>query len=1184
LKISNDLIGLSLQPTDNDSDILYFSGLGTSNYHSLVTNYQNIFVGDLKQNQIIVNTESNHNLQINDLVEFDIQVGISKTFKVEFNSTNRRIVINAKDIQDVNIENNTVIVESHEFKTGQKLIYETTNTIGGLINNQIYYAVIIDDNTIKLSQYLSDSKKESPVVINLTSSGSGRLMPINPEISILKYQNIIFDISDESLAFRDNSAFELKFYEDEKFNNEFLSAKITKNGQIGIGTTSTIKLETTNLNKSIYYNFVPLYSNSSSTQKLVYVDSELGTNNKISIEDSILNSTHKVVGGGLTSFIFTTVKSLEHAVYDSTNSNLKYYTNSRTSSGPISKISVNSKKKLYNNLPYVKDIISSFGENAILESESSTIGKIKSDDIKLDDYGFNYSIDRSIRPKYKFPDILRISPLYVFDRIEIIDNGKNYISPPNLIAIDPINGNLIEDVILYYDFDLQNVQILKNTQGIGKFEPIILPVNNDNGITISFIEYDSLTNSVTVTISAEYNNINDFPFSIGDLVIIEDVLVEEGGKGYNSEEYNYKPFVIDYIDPNIGGTNGSIRFSLNDYLLPEEYPGIYDNRIVKGKIVPQSYFPKFKTYLKRINFLNNEEVKTLSNSGFVVGFDFDNNILRVSTDGEFSIGETIVGQSSNIKAIIVDIFSAESYINVGPNVTVESGFNKETGLLNNDRQRLHDNDYYQYFSYSVESETDYSTWSDEVDRLNHTAGFKKFSNLNIQQADSVETGLLYNQDFGNFYAESLSPEVINLNCYHDFDLVTENSFEISSKLKSNEIYFESRIISDYIESKGNRVLLIDDISDKFTTSERRPYQVIDQFEFLDIRFKKYFIHIMDVLDPSRSEFSVVSLLNSQNEGYINNYAIISSEDSIGYYDYTTSLDRYGQLIYYPTITDRKIYKFNIFSYDIGDVVGAATTTLFIGDIGNVSYVTGIKTENSTQPVSLVGLTTTRQDSCKYLVTITDDSNSYYEYYELNTVNDNGTLNVSMYGDLSTGSPLPDVSVGLVTFSSEIQNDNIVLNVHPSQTSIASSFRVNAVVTSIASTSIQNGSVEVGGNLLQSNFISTSITGPEPEKKLIFSYSSDFTSTYNLIVINDKTNNEIEFLELTTLLNNTNQQSFIVEYGNLSTNNSIGIFECEISDLTGDYELYFTPNQNIDYEMRILKALIGIEEQTGIAVI
>ena len=63
----------------------------------------------------------------------------------------------------------------------------------------------------------------------------------------------------------------------------------------------------------------------------------------------------------------------------------------------------------------------------------------------------------------------------------------------------------------------------------------------------------------------------------------------------------------------------------------------------------------------------------------------------------------------------------------------------------------------------------------------------------------------------------------SLHCVHDFDIATENNF--SSGTISDEIVFANRILTDYFESVGNRVLSIDDISGYFNSEPRSTVKI-----------------------------------------------------------------------------------------------------------------------------------------------------------------------------------------------------------------------------------------------------------------------------------------------------------------------------------------------------------------------
>ena len=86
---------------------------------------------------------------------------------------------------------------------------------------------------------------------------------------------------------------------------------------------------------------------------------------------------------------------------------------------------------------------------------------------------------------------------------------------------------------------------------------------------------------------------------------------------------------------------------------------------------------------------------------------------------------------------------SEAVFNLGGLSQEIRGWQDNVGYLGNDLNRLHDSDYYQYFSYSIKSGVDISTWSDAVSTLNHTVGYKKFGNLEVVSVPEVPvTGIV----------------------------------------------------------------------------------------------------------------------------------------------------------------------------------------------------------------------------------------------------------------------------------------------------------------------------------------------------------------------------------------------------------------------------------------------------------
>ena len=110
---------------------------------------------------------------------------------------------------------------------------------------------------------------------------------------------------------------------------------------------------------------------------------------------------------------------------------------------------------------------------------------------------------------------------------------------------------------------------------MNKVEPTILPTGNSNGVNIASADYNESNQRATISIGVSYSSLDDYPFEVGKKVMIEGVSVGVGstGKGYNSANYEYKLFEILATDPNVGGTLGSITYSLAGVIPDGEIAG-----------------------------------------------------------------------------------------------------------------------------------------------------------------------------------------------------------------------------------------------------------------------------------------------------------------------------------------------------------------------------------------------------------------------------------------------------------------------------------------------------------------------------------------------------------------------------------------------------------------------------------
>ena len=81
---------------------------------------------------------------------------------------------------------------------------------------------------------------------------------------------------------------------------------------------------------------------------------------------------------------------------------------------------------------------------------------------------------------------------------------------------------------------------------------------------------------------------------------------------------------------------------------------------------------------------------------------------------------------------------------------------------------------------------------------------------------------------------------------YDFDLVTENSKNIAGLFASDEINFANKILTDYIESRTNRVITIDSVSSEFNDLPRATaFSDVFDFDIDAIDGVKFYVMLFD---------------------------------------------------------------------------------------------------------------------------------------------------------------------------------------------------------------------------------------------------------------------------------------------------------------------------------------------------
>ena len=845
--ISTNKIGIGSTGTfvgvgTDDVGVLDIDSFGSGTEHSFKTTYNEIITGDIIKKTATVATASTHGLIDGDIIDLKVLSGIQTTFIVKYDDGNRRLLINPVSFAstDVNVANNSLYIQNHGFRMGEKVIHNSSNPAGGLDDSAIYYIIVIDENTIKLSDLFYDelSSDKDISIIDIVTPEAGRLSPINPEIQAFRNNTVIFDLSDSSLANSGFPAFEFDVYTDKSCTDPFftvdenvgissivLDFQVTKEGIIGQQNAKLSLIIDEKTPASLYYNVKPLRNAGASSSKVEAFSDDFNVlnPNRLTIVGSKFDSNVRISGVTTNTFDYTIIDTPEVSSYDARlgEAIIKYNTTSTFARGPVGDISLDSKGFGYKSLPYLDKVVSVAGTGALFLPRSTSIGQLS--EVVLTDIGFDYPADNTLRPAAALPATYKIEPLSKFSLIRVKDPGTNYFLAPDIVVVDGFTGRVNTEAFLRYDVGDTEVEIVRNTTGLYNVTPVLMPVNNPNGTRIDNIVFDSNSGDVVVSFAVTFTSVEDYPYQIGKRIIVENTNTQTAlpGRGFNSSAYEYKLFTLTDVDANIGGDFPTITYNIKNDLLPGEDPGQFDSFDSFGTVTPEIYFPIFEVFLEKDSFKKGEFITAQdNNTGVVQEYDAKNEFLKVRSKDQFNKGDVIIGQSSQNQGLISSVDGIRGEYKISSNSITKKGWKKDTGKLNQFFQRMHDNEYYQYFSYSVRSPISLEKWDHLVSNLNHTSGYKKFAELIADSYDPSIVGMGTGQDLNAFIAVSDLTSIVDLNSVQDFDTAREKAITVSNKLVSNEILFGLPFLAKYQEFIGNRVLAIDDFSVDFDGNRR----------------------------------------------------------------------------------------------------------------------------------------------------------------------------------------------------------------------------------------------------------------------------------------------------------------------------------------------------------------------------
>jgi len=1205
-KFTDDLIGISTLPigigsaggfvgVGSTANLLYFLSYGTGLFHSLKTQEQEI-TSIIQKNICTLTSRKNHGLSLNSLFNLNVVPGISTTVIIKYNSSNRRLVVNPKSFSGsgINTSTSSITIENHGYQTGDKLIYTSTSVASGLINDKIYYVVRFDKDSFKLVDNYYQSTISNPNYVSIASTGSSHeLSQINPPLEIINGYNVIFDLSDSSLADINGGSkvqsFEFDLYEDSSFTNRFITSldsssfEVVKTGIVGVTNDAKLTLSVNNfIPKKLYYKLTPLFGKTYlSREKLeIIIDKDILDGSSLNFINSKFNGSYSIAGVGSTTFRFNLNSYPEKTSYTSSNSLIEYKSKESNAVGSISKVEILYGGSSYENVPGISSITSLNGSGSILFPFSSKIGKILKTSIQTP--GFEYPSDPTLKPIAELTQRIFIDQLYTIQSVGLSSGGKNYSTPPSFVVIDPITDEIKSEVKLksYLSGNIvSKVEILSNTKTLFG-PPKIITINNNNGIGVTNISFNSTTKLVTINLATGFSTAKEFPFRIGDRILIEGIGIGTLGSGYNSANYNYKLFTLTGVTSAIGGSTGILSFKLDN----QNNPGTFsrENSLANGsnsygRIVPEKYLPVFNpiVYFGESKYNKNEEIYIGNEKvGDVVSWNEVSKLLKLTnTKRKLISGEVIRGKTTDNRSKVVDSYSSNATFVVSSFSEKLKDYSKDTGRLSTFLQVLQDGDYYQNFSYSLKSKVPIEKWDDKVDSLTHTLGFKKFSDLQVE-SESVGIKTTFNILESNLSSFADLIQEKSFDCYEDFAFAKEFTKTFGGSLVSDQIYFDNLRILDYTEFISNRVLEIDDISDEFDdTPSIFNYAIIGTFDITKYNSAQFYVLIKDARFFGEKEIIIVNVVYDGTNGYLTAYGRNETVLDLGEFSFRRS-GNVGEVLFYP-----KKYEYN--SYDFANIsvniAGAGTSTVGVANLGDIvsfaSTAVAISSSPSPSANTIVSISTSQYTSAKILLAASS-SNDNVQFNEINLTHAGGNTYYEFFGDVDSGDLTSSFGEGIVgSVGVTTSSGNTLVTFTPNQ-NLTVNVRALSILLGNTSTTGVGTSVLYKGQL-SSHYVSIA-SSSSPQASVIAGFGTTSANPHEgalyYVQIHDTTNNRVQFSEL-VLTNDFTHTPTISEYAVLTSGVELGTIGAAKS--TTNTNLTFIPLPNIDVQVRVYQKTLQL---------
>ena len=366
--------------------------------------------------------------------------------------------------------------------------------------------------------------------------------------------------------------------------------------------------------------------------------------------------------------------------------------------------------------PPIINITQKIGSGASILLKSSNMGEILK--IGGENITFNYSHDRTLKPQLNTTYNLQLIRTQIIDYLDVVNGGANFVSTPEII-LEGGQGSLFE------------------------LEPIIqnevIQAVNVNNAGRGFTSAPTVKAKVTHTfVALTSNSTLNFPYN---------PKIPSGTKFNLREISGTLPTPLNTtatyyaVAPTIanGLASNQIKLATSLANANTETTVSFTSAPLGDPITGQSYFTLETTdlgdnilaYMKPATFSIGERIyqgaSTTSYTafGFIKNWDASGRVVSVElVEGEFVVGQPVFGEESAAFGQIHAFDRADAQFIVSPISISASNWEKTTGFLDLNEQRVYDSNRFQEFSYDISSPINIGDWKNPLKFAAHPAGFK----------------------------------------------------------------------------------------------------------------------------------------------------------------------------------------------------------------------------------------------------------------------------------------------------------------------------------------------------------------------------------------------------------------------------------------------------------------------------